>query len=138
MKALTVRVPYAGLIINGIKDIENRDWTTKYRGRIAITSSAKKDLNECDIALKVYTQIRGRGLEGLPEFKMWNQCCNQTGVVLGTVELVDCVRKSDSPWFFGTYGWVLRNPRALKVPIPVLGKLGLWELPEDVARMVER
>lgn len=36
MKCLVVCQPYASLIIEGIKDIENRPWSTKYRGPLAI------------------------------------------------------------------------------------------------------
>lgn len=36
MKALSVRQPWAWLIVNGYKDIENRDWSTQQRGRIWI------------------------------------------------------------------------------------------------------
>ena len=35
-KALTIKQPYASLIVEGIKDIENRTWKTNYRGRILI------------------------------------------------------------------------------------------------------
>ena len=31
--ALSIRQPWAWLIVNGYKDIENRDWKTHYRGR---------------------------------------------------------------------------------------------------------
>jgi hypothetical protein len=31
--ALSVRQPWAWLIVNGYKDVENRSWTTHYRGR---------------------------------------------------------------------------------------------------------
>ena len=32
MKALTIKQPWASLIVHGIKDIENRTWRTDYRG----------------------------------------------------------------------------------------------------------
>ena len=34
MKALSIRQPWAWLIVNGYKDIENRTWSTDFRGRI--------------------------------------------------------------------------------------------------------
>jgi ASCH domain len=40
MKALPIRQPYAWLIVNGHKDIENRAWPTKFRGRVLIHASA--------------------------------------------------------------------------------------------------
>lgn len=41
MKALSIKQPWASLIAQGIKDIENRTWKTKFRGRIFIHASAK-------------------------------------------------------------------------------------------------
>jgi hypothetical protein len=36
------------------------------------------------------------------------------GRVVGSVDIVDCVTKSKSPWYGGEYGFVLRNPVLLK------------------------
>ena len=41
MKAITIRQPWASLIVHGIKDIENRSWQTNFRGRVLIHSSVK-------------------------------------------------------------------------------------------------
>lgn len=42
MKAISIRQPWAWLIVNGFKDIENRSWRTKYRGPVLIHASAAK------------------------------------------------------------------------------------------------
>ncbi len=39
MKALSIRQPWAWLILHGGKDIENRDWATRFRGRVLIHAS---------------------------------------------------------------------------------------------------
>jgi hypothetical protein len=39
MKALSVIMPWPWLILYGGKDIENRSWETRYRGRILIHAS---------------------------------------------------------------------------------------------------
>ena len=36
MKALSIRQPWAWLIVNGHKDIENRSWPTRFRGPVLI------------------------------------------------------------------------------------------------------
>jgi hypothetical protein len=41
MKALSVRQPYAALICAGVKTVENRTWTTDYRGKLLIHASGK-------------------------------------------------------------------------------------------------
>ena len=40
MKSISIRQPYASLILGGEKTIEIRSWPTKYRGPILIVSSA--------------------------------------------------------------------------------------------------
>lgn len=48
------------------------------------------------------------------------------GGIIGVAEIVDCVEASDSPWFFGRYGFVLRNARPVEF-IPVKGALGFFD-----------
>lgn len=50
----------------------------------------------------------------------------QSGGIVGTAEIVDCVEQSDSPWFFGPYGLVLENVQPVEF-IPVKGALGLFD-----------
>jgi hypothetical protein len=119
MKAITLRQPWAWLVFNGHKDIENRSWPTKHRGEILIHASSHKVTkeeyedfpDECRAAkIKNYPAI--------DEFK--------TGGIVGSVEIVDCVQKSRSRWFFGPYGFVLKN--AKKLPFKTMKeKLSIWE-----------
>ena len=48
MKVLTIKEPWASLIINGYKEYEFRSWKTKYRGKILIHAgmSVEKDARE--------------------------------------------------------------------------------------------
>ena len=41
MRALSIRQPWAWLIVNGHKDIENRSWRTKYRGPFLVHAGLK-------------------------------------------------------------------------------------------------
>ncbi len=116
MKALSVRQPWAWLIIHGFKDIENRTWKTNYRGPILIHASKTfEGAGMVEQIMKV----------PLPEVF-------SRGGIIGMVDLVDCVTESGSRWFAGPYGWVLRNAR----PLPfraIRGRLGLFEVEEAVA-----
>jgi hypothetical protein len=49
--------------------------------------------------------------------------------IIGSVEIVDCVENSKSPWAEnGNYHWILKNAKMLDKPILfVKGKLGLFE-----------
>ena len=50
----------------------------------------------------------------------------QTGGIVGSVEIVDCVTACQSYWFSGDYGFVLRNARRTRFR-PMKGKLGFFE-----------
>jgi hypothetical protein len=121
IKVLVIRQPWAWLIVNGFKDIENRTWDTRYRGPLLIQASAslpsKRDLEEFNL------YARKRGAE-LPE-------SFETGGIVGMVQLEDCVLASKSKWFLGPVGWVLSHPKRLKF-IPLKGQLGLFDPPKAI------
>lgn len=121
MKAISIRQPWAWLIVNGYKDIENRDWPTHYRGRVLIHAGLKvaDDKHMANVLLKNQYKNIEIPME-LP-----------AGGIIGSVEIVDCVDKSDSPWFFGKFGFVLKNPQRCDF-IPYKGKLGLFNVPDDL------
>ena len=122
-KVLTVKQPWASLIVHGIKDIENRSWRTNFRGRVLIHSSAKGDIAKFGCLqpnqrLKVLNTPMSRvGFNDLP-----------FGSIIGSVEIVDCVQNHPSIWADkGVYHWILANPVLFEKPIEnVKGKLGLW------------
>ena len=49
---------------------------------------------------------------------------------LGSIEIVDCVKRSNSCWFVGDYGFVLRDPQALPFA-PFKGALGFFDVPNS-------
>jgi ASCH domain. len=104
LPVLSIRQPFAWLVVNGIKDIENRSRRTHYRGPILIHASTNKSaLNADNMEL---CQARS-GLRLPEEYDV--------GGVIGVVEIVDCVRRHSSPWKHGpSWGWVLANARPLK------------------------
>jgi hypothetical protein len=123
MKALSVKQPWAWLIVNGHKDIENRDWKTSKRERILIHAGKEIDKNYWQIKKQVQEEL---GIE-IPD---WQDL--DTGGIVGAVDIVDCVTESDSPWKHGEskFGIVLANAEVLPFR-PFLGKLGFFEVPEE-------
>ena len=118
MKALTLKQPWASLVVEGYKIFEFRSWKTNYRGKILIHAGLKFDNKVED---KYHLDY-------------------QFGMIIGEAELVDCVlmdekldeslRKQDSYIYghnhVGVYGWKLENIVKYKNPIPAKGQLGLW------------
>ena len=120
MKALSIRQPWARLIVNGYKDIENRTWSTDFRGRDYV--HAGKRVNQGDFQ-EQRDYIRESGLI-LPEEP-------SLGAIVGEVIITDCVDTSSSPWFCGPYGFILSSPVVYKDPIPYRGQLGFFEVDES-------
>lgn len=120
MLTISVRQPWAWLIIHGEKDIENRDWPTKVRGRVLIHAS--KGMTKAEY-LDAWNYAHKRGTTA-PSFDVLER-----GGIIGSVEIVDCVSASMSPWFMGRFGFVLRNPIALPFR-PFRGALGFFDVPE--------
>lgn len=52
----------------------------------------------------------------------------ERGGVVGVAEVTNCVTESESPWFFGEYGFVLDNAQPLPF-MPCKGQLGFFEIP---------
>lgn len=122
-KALTIRQPWAWLICKGYKDIENRDWFTKFRGRIYVHAGQSRMTmtdNNVDYILKRLSENQASEFE--------SAYANMTfGAIIGEVDIADCVTESHSPWFSGKYGYKLANPVLYDNPIPCKGKLGIFK-----------
>lgn len=127
--ALSVRQPWAWAIINAAKDIENRTWQAvnrglKRRGRIAIHASkglakqeyedARDFINEC-LAASPDLELRCPAAIDLLR-----------GGIIGSVDIVDVVTESESIWFMGPRGLVLRKPLPCEF-VPSVGALGYFE-----------
>lgn len=135
-KVLTVKQPWASLIVQGIKPIENRTWKcpNKYIGqRVLIHASA------VPVEMKNPNSVFTR--EQWDSFSLGYQrdiICGDgfpNSAIVGSVEIVDCVVNHPSIWAEkGVFNWLLANPILFDKPIEgVKGKLSFWEyeLPEE-------
>jgi len=125
MKAITISEPWASKIANGLKIVENRSWSTPYRGELAIHA--------------------GKGTQYLTKTEL---AAYQTGHVIAVAKLVACVKLSevaergrftliegsrytvgdflDHEHTEGPWCWILEDIRKLKVPKQINGQQGLW------------
>lgn len=124
MIALSIRQPWAWLIVHGHKDIENRDWYTGQRGIFLVHAGKGMTRAKYEGALDTIDYV-GKPI-ALPPFEQLER-----GGIVGQAELVDCVRESPSKWFFGRWGFVLANVRPLPF-IPLKGSLGFFNVPSDI------
>lgn len=122
LRALSVRQPWAWAIIHAGKDIENRGHVAIWKGamkpgsRVAIHASKGMTRDEY---VEAYDFMSSIGVTCPPAGALIR------GAVIGSVEVIDIVTKSASPWFFGPRGLVLRTPEPCE-PIAAIGQLGFF------------
>lgn len=136
MIALSIRQPWASLILKAGKDIENRDWHTKVRGRILIHAAKGMTRAEHENAIDFAVHaLRARQPDVAKQTTTLRELGFafddlQRGGIVGSVEIVDCLQHSDSPWFVGRYGFMLRDPKPLPFT-PWKGQLGFFQVPDS-------
>lgn len=125
MKVITIKQPWATLIVKGYKEYEFRTWKTKYRGEILIHAGKSIDKTR------------------MKDFKDYNLDF-PTGCIIGKSTLTDCIYVDDefrnkvvptNPLVYkgisvkddwSGYGFKLENISEI-APIEINGMLGFWE-----------
>ncbi len=135
MKALSIRQPWASLIVLGLKDIENRTWPTRQRGNVLVHASKGMTHSEHEDAIAfaidaIRSDPRHVGATKTRTLRDLGFAFDdlQRGGIIGSIDIVDCVSHSASPWFVGDYGFVLSNPKPMPFR-PFKGALGFFEVP---------
>jgi len=143
MKTISIKQPWAFLICSGVKDIENRTWQTKFRGRVLVHASAKAQ------SLEVLSEDRWNVLQSQAFDNNTSMKVYETGAIIGSVEIVDCVINHSSIWADKAsghvpfkkeviYNWIVANPILFPEPLPVKGKLNFWDYPNILAEPEEK
>lgn len=103
-KAISLKQPWANLVVNGKKTIETRKWTTSYRGDLVICSSQKPDNPPAGYALCIAELYHIEPMKKKHEKKA-------------------CIKV-----YPGAYSWFLRNIRLINPIVPIKGRLGIFDL----------
>lgn len=132
IRCLSIRQPFASWLARpewftraGLppKTIENRDWSTGYRGPLLLHAGATFE----DDAIDYWREW----IPGLERAIPMHKHDYPTKAIIGIAQLVDVVNESEDVWFCGEYGFVLAEARAIG-PIPYRGQLRLFEIPVDI------
>lgn len=126
--ALSIRQPWAWLIVNGHKDVENRDWPTRFRGPLWIHAGKTKDHEQYEAASWMAKEV---GIE-IPPIDALDY-----GGLVGRSFLHDCVTASDSHWFVGKHGFLLRESAPMPL-VPCRGMLGFFNVPPEALEAIDR
>lgn len=150
MRCLSIRNPWAWFVIKGHKRVENRSRPTNHRGLLAIHAGLADDGTWEPGVVHANGSWDG---EFLPDGTPWPAASAlPRGVILGTVEVIDCVLGADaamakhfrtdpSQEYFAdedAWCWILANPQALAKPVPWRGQQGLWDVADEVLRETVR
>ncbi len=122
MKCLSICQPYAELIIQNKKTIELRKWNTNFRGEFLVHAPIKIKKDVCK------------------KFKIKEKLT--TGAIIGKVELYDVKKYESLKEIQGdknkhyslitfeekVFGFILKNPKRFRVPIPYKGQLGFFDI----------
>lgn len=133
MKAVTIWQPWAWLIVEGIKRVENRSWSLpgSYRGPLVIHAGKSR------AGLHWTEDLTIRDLvPNLPARKDLPR-----GMIVGVVEVVRCLpvadylrKYPDDPFACGPICWEFRNAMALSDPIPYIGARRIFDIPDRITR----
>lgn len=125
VKVLSIKEPYASLIMMNIKKIETRSFKTKYRGELYIHASLSKSNQNSELS-KLISPSYGNII-----------CkCNLVDCVLMTVEFIEKLKKENpmeyncGQYEVGRYAWILEDVEILE-PIKAKGKLGIWNFEKN-------
>lgn len=119
MKALSIQQPWAWLIVEGYKPIENRTWNTSFRGEFLIHAGKTFDQDGYDWVAETFPEIPIVGAKF------------QRGGIVGKGNLWEVATASSSPWFGGPFGFCIARPEPL--PFASLrGKLGFFDVPDSL------
>src|SRR6266849_6970309 len=130
IKALTIRQPWAELILRGRKPYELRSWRTNYRGPLVIHAAMRVDSEDAKrLGLNPETLITGAfvGVAVLSDVRSYTR---EDARLLKK-------RRAGFGWFPNNFSWVLKGPRRI-TPVKAKGQLRLFKIPKAVERRIGR
>jgi hypothetical protein len=134
MKALSLSQPWCWAVLHAGKHVENRSWQPPL------------DMIDQQIALHAAKSWDGSAvtffidldLHGFPSERRDYPVSAIVG--LATIDRIvtkpDTLPDDQRRWFFGEYGWVIRNVLSLPRPVPCRGFQGLWTVPDDALAQI--
>jgi len=135
MKALTICQPYAELIVSGKKLVENRTWSTTYRGPLLIHAGKSKKYMR---GVKELFEANGQQIPNM-----------DFGAIVGECHLVACFHieqiltgRQPERWSYlsehihceGPFCFVLEEIQRFAKPIPFVGSLGFFDVPFNLLK----
>jgi hypothetical protein len=142
MRCLTVKQPWATLLVRGATRYLVSSWRTFYRGRLAIHASIKFPRSHVELCCDPDMShiLRRHGYDFV--------CQLPLQAAVGIVTVADCLPiteanratldSEDPVVFFGLaqpehWVWICTDPQPFPQPLPLAGRLGLFNVPDTLA-----
>lgn len=128
MRALSIRQPWAWCIVNGYKDVENRDWKREITGEILIHASRFTDPAGYEFLRRELPELYAI----VPKADVIER-----GGIVGKATITGWVSSHLSIWFKGKYAFVFDTDKSTPLPFkPCAGQLGFFtaaygEMPKE-------
>ena len=123
MKVLSLRQPWAELILQGKKKIETRNWNTKFRGVFLIHVS--KQVDKKSMERFGFSTLPTGCLVGKAELTDVKKYATKESFAMDAKEHLGLI-SSDNPWLKPRYGFLLKDVQRVN-PIPLKGQLNFFE-----------
>ncbi len=124
MKGLSLKQPYAELLVTGKKTIESRRWCTTFRGDFYIHASKNIDIKACEyFKINIDTVTKGSiiGKANIYDVKKYQ---NNEEFILDKNKHLSLMKNNNRI----IYGYLIKDALKFKNSIPYLGKLGFFEV----------
>lgn len=133
MKCLSISQPFADLIISREKSIELRNWNTNFRGEFLIHAPIKIRTKDCK-RLKINKKLITGAIVGkatLYDVKKYNSS--------NEIKMDKKYHCAEKDFYNKKYGFILKNAKPFRIPIPWKGQLGFFEvnLPKTVIKKAD-
>jgi len=120
IKIISIKQPWASLVVGGLKDVENQTWPTRYRGPVLIHASQRAD------------DVTGDDIER--RFGVRPPSILPLGGAVGVTEIVDCVKPHPSKWYACSHwAFALANSR----PLPFVKWKGALSIRDASAELLQ-
>ncbi|TFH03055.1 MAG: ASCH domain-containing protein [Nitrosopumilus sp.] len=122
MKCLSISQPFADLVISGKKSIELRSWNTNFRGEFLVHAPLKIRIDDAK-RLKINKKFVTGSIIGkaqLYDVKKYNS--------VKEITLDQKLHFSTKKFQAKTFGFLLKNAKPLRIPIPWKGQLGIFDV----------
>ena len=138
MQCIVVKQPWASLVVAEQTHYLIRTWRSRHRGRLAILASSRLPRQNVEFCCQdpLRGVLRDIGIDYVIQLPL--------GALVGAVTLCECkyVTEDNRHTFDladpmtrlgilqpGSWAWICSAPEKYAIPLPALGRLGVFEIP---------